>query len=187
MTKELIRAKEAQARNGGNPGDVTDQTLFSEDTTEQMLDLSQISQTAPRGRDDLPSMLYDPEDEMSDEEMKEADPDGQLSIQEWATKELALTEWPTPVGALKEVLILVGSVVFTTLLVVYWDAFLRETYTNLGFLPRPEDIGQGTENLVLPDGWTDGMSEDDFMKYQDEVGKAASSISSAASDAFTKP
>lgn len=159
---------------GGNAGE----------TTSPILDLSQISSTAPRGQEDVPAMFYEPEDYMTDEEKKQADPDGQLSIVDWAMKEMAATNWPTPFAALKEVVILVGAVLLTTFLIVTWDAFLRDTYTNLGFIPRPEDIVQGNENIVLPDGWTDGMSEDDFMKYQDEVGKAASSISSSVSSKF---
>jgi hypothetical protein len=33
--------------------------------------------------------------------------------------------------------------------------------------------------MVLPEGWTNNMSEEDFMKFQDEVGKAASSAGSS--------
>lgn len=142
----------------------------------QMLDLTQITQTAPREKDDdLPGFLYDPEDEMTEEEMKEADPDGQLSIPEWLAKEMAATSWPTPLAALKEVIVLVATIALTAGMIIGWDNVLRNAYTEAGFIPRPEDIVQGTENLVLPQGWTDGMSEDDFMKFQDEVGKVASS------------
>jgi hypothetical protein len=152
----------------------------------QMLDLTQISDTAPRGQDndDILSFFDEPEDDMSEEEMKEADPTGQMSIQDWALYEFKETNWPTPVAALKEVFILISSIAITAFLIVEWDMFLRETYTGLGFIPRPEDIMAGGENLVLPEGWTNNMSEDDFMKYQDEVGKVASSAVSAAKSAF---
>jgi hypothetical protein len=33
--------------------------------------------------------------------------------------------------------------------------------------------------MVLPEGWTNNMSEEDFMKFQDEVGKAGSSAGSS--------
>jgi hypothetical protein len=171
LSKDAISAKVEQGRaemaEGGG-------------TASPMLDLSQISSTSPRGQEDVPAIFYEPEDYMTEEEKIQADPDGQLTIVEWAMKEMSATNWPTPFAALKEVVILVGAVLLTTALIVTWDAFLRDTYTSLGFIPRPEDIAQGNENLVLPDGWTDGMSEDDFMKYQDEVGKVASSAASAA-------
>jgi hypothetical protein len=140
----------------------------------QMLDLSQISNTAPRGEDDeTPAMLYDPAAEMSDEEMIEADPDGQLSIPEQIKLEMREATWPTPVAAVKEVGLLVVIVLITAGLIIYWDDFLRNFYTNLGFIPKPEDILSGGENMVLPDGWTSNMSEDDFMNFQDEIGSSA--------------
>eukprot|EP00429_Kryptoperidinium_foliaceum_P004053 CAMPEP_0176007070 /NCGR_PEP_ID=MMETSP0120_2-20121206/3043_1 /TAXON_ID=160619 /ORGANISM="Kryptoperidinium foliaceum, Strain CCMP 1326" /LENGTH=295 /DNA_ID=CAMNT_0017339819 /DNA_START=62 /DNA_END=949 /DNA_ORIENTATION=- len=179
VSKEMIKEKEERVKAALESG--ADMSQMS-----QMLDLSQISSTAPRGEDeDKPSIFYEPEDDMTEEEMKEADPDGFKSIPDWAMKELSLTTWPSPLAALKEVAILIAAVALTTTFIVNWDAFLREFYTNLGFIPRPEDIMQGSENLVLPDGWTDGMSEDDFMKFQDEVGKAASSAASSVSSTFS--
>jgi hypothetical protein len=150
----------------------------------QMLDLTQISDTVPRGQDseDILSFFDEPEDEMSEEEMKEADPTGQMSLQDMALFELKETDWPTPFAALKEVLILVGTIAVTAFLIVTWDSFLRDTYTSLGLIPRPEDIMSGSESLVLPEGWTNGMSEDDFMNYQGGVGKAASAATSAFPD-----
>jgi hypothetical protein len=168
VSKEAIQAAQERAKAG-----------IANQATGQMLDLSQITQTAPRGEkdDDLPGFLYEPEDEMTEEEMKEADPDGQLSIPQWAAKELAATSWPTPLAALKEVVVLVATIALTAGIIIGWDNVLRNAYTEFGFIPRPEDIMQGTENLVLPEGWTNGMSEDDFMKFQDEVGQSTSSPS----------
>mmetsp|Transcript_118688 Transcript_118688/g.332387 ORF Transcript_118688/g.332387 Transcript_118688/m.332387 type:complete len:303 (-) Transcript_118688:182-1090(-) len=181
LSKDAIKAAEARAQQAAlNRGEGGGQL-------GQMLDLTQISNTAPRGNkddEDMLSFFDEPEDEMSEEEMKEADPTGQLSLQEWALYELKETSWPTPLAALKEVLVLVSVIAFTATLIVQWDSFLRTMYTDLGMIPRPEDIMQGSENIVLPEGWTNGMSEDDFMKYQDEVGKVASSAVSAASSAF---
>lgn len=147
----------------------------------QQLDLSQISQESPRGEDDnTPAMFYDPENEMSEEEKIEADPDGQLSLTDQAMKEINAASWPTPGAALREVGLLIFVVVFTAGLIINWDNFLRETYTHFGLIPSAEDIMKGAENLVLPDGWTNGMSEDDFMNFQDEVGKTAASSSAPA-------
>ena len=165
MSQEAVQAAQERAK-----------AVLANQGSGQMLDLSQITQTAPRGKDDdLPAFLYDPEDEMTEEEMKEADPDGQLSIPQWAAKELSATSWPTPFAALKEVIVLVATIALTAAIIIGWDNVLRTAYTDFGFIPKPEDIMQGAENLVLPQGWTDGMSEDDFMKFQDEVGKVASS------------
>ncbi len=170
MSQDAIQAAQERAK-----------ASIANQSSGQMLDLSQITQTAPRGKDDdMPSFLYEPEDEMTEEEMKEADPDGQLSIPDWAVKELSATSWPTPLAALKEVVVLVATIALTAGIIIGWDNVLRNAYTDAGFIPRPEDIMQGAENLVLPDGWTNGMSEDDFMKFQDEVGTAASSIPSAS-------
>ena len=146
------------------------------------LDLSQISSTGPRGEDgDVPAMFYEPENEMSEEEMKEADPDGQLPIPEQVANEIAQSSWPTPFAALKEVFLLIFIVLATAFGIVNFDSLMRETYMNLGILPRPEDVMEGSDNMVLPDGWTNGMSEDDFMNFQDEVGKSGSSNSPSTS------
>jgi preprotein translocase subunit SecE len=162
VTPEMIQAAQEQAKaqlNNGGSG---------------VLDLSQISQTAPRGQDDdTPAMFYEPSDDMSDEEMIEADPDGQMSIPDQFMKEMSEATWPTPTAAVKEVFLLVVIVLVTAGLIIGWDDFLRGFYTNLGFIPRPEDIQSGGENMVLPDGWTSNMSEDDFMNFQDEVGSSS--------------
>ena len=168
VTADYIQAAQERAKlaieNGGMP---------------DMLDLSQISSTAPRGKkDDVPDMFYEPEDEMTEAEMIEADPDGQLPLLEQAMKEIGLADWPTPLEAFKEVFLVLGLMFFSCVLITQWDGFLRDVYTGLGFIPRPEDIMQGTENIALPEGWTNGMSEDDFMNFQDEVGKAAVAASS---------
>ena len=64
-------------------------------------------------------------------------------------------------------------------LIIGWDNFLRETYTSVGILPKPEEMMSGSENLALPEGWLDGMSEDDVMNFQEE--RASSSSSSSPS------
>lgn len=147
-----------------------------------MLDLSQITQTKPRGPDDdnIADIFYEPENEMSEEEMKEADPLGQKTLLEQAKAEIAETIWPTPFAALKEVAILVVAIAFTAGLIIGWDNVLRNFYTDIGLIPGPEDLKAGAENMVLPEGWTDGMSEDDFMKFRDEVGKAATAVKDSA-------
>jgi hypothetical protein len=168
MSLEAIKQAEERAKQGIANG------------PNQGLDLSQISKDGPNSeQDDKPSMFYDPESEMSEEEMKEADPTGQLTIPEQVSIEWAGATWPTVGAALKEVVLLVAIVLFTGGIIIGWDNVLRDLYTDLNFIPRAEDIMNGSDNMVLPEGWTNGMSEEDFMKFQDEVGSAASSAGSA--------
>ena len=119
--------------------------------------------------------------------MEKADPDGQLGIAEQAMKEINAASWPTPTAALTRVALLIAIILGTAFAVVNWDNFLREFYTSLGFIPTPEDIMKGSENLALPDGWTNNMSEEDFMKFQDEVGTAASQAASSISSSSGFP
>jgi len=141
------------------------------------LDLSQISEQAPRGdAEDVPAMFFEPEAEMTPEEMVEADPDGQMNYLEQVMNEVKAATWPTPAAALKEVFVLIIVATSTCFGIIAWDNLLRDTYTNLGFIPRSEDIMKGSENLVLPDGWTNGMSEDDYMDFRDEAGKESPSV-----------
>lgn len=169
VSADAILAAEERAKSG-----------ITGESFQQQLDLSKISREAPRGEDDTgPAMFYDPENEMTEEEMQEADPDSQLSIPDQAMKEINAATWPAPGAALKEVGVLIVVVILTAGIIIGWDNFLRELYTNLGFIPTTEDIQKGAENMVLPDGWTNGMSEDDFMSFQDEVGSAASQAASS--------
>jgi hypothetical protein len=144
------------------------------DDTFGGIDLSKISQEAPRGRqqdDNLPSMFYEPELEMTPEEMAEADPVGQMSIPEQFMDTMKTATWPKLTKVFKDVFILVTTILLSALLLVGWDGFLRDTYTSLKLIPTPEQITQPADNLVLPDGWTDNMSEDDLMKFQDDTVK----------------
>jgi preprotein translocase subunit SecE len=145
------------------------------------LDLSQISSDGPSTEQDgKPSMFYDPESEMTPEDIVEADPTGQLPLPEQVNIELAGATWPTFPAAVKEVFLLIAVVIFTGGLIIGWDNVLREFYTNtLGIIPTKEEIMSGSENMVLPEGWTNGMSEDDFMNFQDEVGTTAKGAAKA--------
>ncbi|CAJ1954679.1 unnamed protein product [Cylindrotheca closterium] len=150
------------------------------------LDLSQITENAPRGEDadNIPAMFYDPETEMTKEEMIEADPDSQLNFYDQVMKEITSSTWPSPGAALKEVFVLIFVGAASTALIINWDNFLRETYTNFGMIPTEEQIMQGSENMVLPDGWTNGMSEDDFMNFREEQGKSSSPSVEAIKQGF---
>lgn len=153
------------------------------DQTE--LDLTRISMSLPRSKqdEDTPSMFYEPETEMTEEEMLEADPDGQKPIPDQVMKELSGSKFPTAFAAAREIVLLFAIGAISILVIVQFDNFLRTFYTDLGMIPRPEDIMSGSEDMILPDGWTDGMSEQDFLQFQDEVaGKAADAASSGFPD-----
>ena len=142
------------------------------------LDLSQITSDGPRGEQDenIPTMFFEPEAEMSEEEMREADPDGQLSFIEQTMKEIKAATWPTPGAVIKEVVLLLVVGALSTVIIINWDNLLREFYTSVGLIPTEEQIMKGTENLVLPDGWTNGMSEDDFMNFREEMTTSSPSV-----------
>jgi hypothetical protein len=167
LSIEAIKQAEERAKSGIANG-------------SQGLDLSQISNVGPsEEQDDKPTMLYDPANEMTEEEMIEADPTGQLPIPEQVKIEWTGATWPALVFALKRVVLVFAIVAFTGGLIVTTDNVVRDLYTNLNFIPRVEDVMNGSENMVLPEGWTNNMSEEDFMKFQDEVASGASSAGSA--------
>eukprot|EP00980_Cylindrotheca_fusiformis_P026300 scaffold15772_cov162-Cylindrotheca_fusiformis.AAC.2 len=164
ISMEAIQAAEERAKSGA---------ANSGESSFQQLDLSKITSDSPRGKgDNVPAMFFDAEEELTEEEMAEADPDGQLSLKDQALKEIGAATWPTPVSALKEVVLLIAVVAFTAALIINWDNFLRELYTSIGLIPSEDDLMKGAESLVLPEGWTNGMSEEDLMNFQDEVGKS---------------
>jgi preprotein translocase subunit SecE len=157
------------------------------------LDLSQITgslQPPPvSGNDDddafeLPSMFFNPEEKLTEEQKKEVDKVAQLPIQDQVRDELTYVEWPDLVSTIKEVgLVLLLSAV-TGGLLINWDLFLRDTYTDFGWIPRPEDIGTQFEGLELPEGWTDMMSDDDLASLPDKVADTAAAVGSAVNSAM---
>jgi len=158
------------------------------------IDLSQIrSEATPRASSnsvwadeegEVPSMFYEPEDDLSEEEQAEADPIGQKSIPEQVVAELKDAKWPSPWSALREVAVMVIVVAVTTTLIIGWDKVLREFYTDtLHFIPSKEDMANYAnrfEGLDLPTGWTDNMNEDDIASFTDTVGSVGRSAGSSS-------
>lgn len=153
--------------------------------SEDGLDLSQISsekmvagsKTGNRGESSLPSVLYDPEDDMSEEEMKEVDKVGQLPLYEQVQEELSNAKWPTLGAATREVILLIIIVVITAGLVVNWDQFLRNLYTDLGFIPSAETLESSFSKIdFLPEGWTNGMNDQDVAGLQDEMAASGKNL-----------
>ena len=176
-TADYIARKEEAARSGG-PSSQSDPNVFGG------LDLSQISDTKLKGSqstdwsDDMPSMLYDPQKELTQEEQEEADPLMTKSIVEQYTYEISQSKFPTPVEALRQVGIMVIVVAFMTFLVFFWDKVLREVYTSIGFVPSEEALtnyASRFDGLDLPDGWMEGL---DTSKLSDTASLGSSSSTS---------
>ncbi|KAL7576363.1 hypothetical protein ACA910_018174 [Epithemia clementina (nom. ined.)] len=159
-TADYIRMKEEAAKAAG-PGGQSNPNIFGG------LDLSQISDTklkesgkSSNWDEDMPSMFYDPEKELSKEEQEKADPLMTKSIIEQFTYELSQSRFPTPMEALRQVGVMIVVVGFSTLLIYVWDNLLRELYQYVGFVPSEQDLANYAsrfEGLDLPDSWADGF------------------------------
>lgn len=187
VTADYIQQKQRQAVEAGVPPAVSSQA--SSDVFGG-LDLSQISSAADateRGgsqwSEDMPSMFYDPDDELSEEEKDEVDPLRKANPIEQATNELGNAKWPGPAAALREVVVLAVVVAITAVLIISWDKLLREIYTSFGFIPSKEDLANYAsrfDGLDLPKGWTNNMSEGDVATFTEKVNAVGSSIPKAA-------
>lgn len=142
------------------------------------LDLSKITSANTPGNnvreempEGMPTMFFDPEEQMTEEEKLEADPDSQLSFWDQGLKEFQNAKWPTFWSALREVGVMIVVVIFSAVLIIGWDRFLRDVYTSWGFIPRPEDAlsGRSLDGLELPQGWTNNMNDQDVARLENEM------------------
>ncbi|KAG7338940.1 hypothetical protein IV203_034609 [Nitzschia inconspicua] len=133
------RAKQAR-ENFLASGGATDQM-------QQMLDLSKISSDAPGGQnmDGVPTIFYDPESEMTDEEKAEADPVGELPIIQQGIETLKKADFPSFWTATVEVFSLVLSIVTTASLFIGYDYVIRNVYQWTNILPTEEEVRIGIE------------------------------------------
>eukprot|EP00544_Gedaniella_sp_CCMP2646_P012833 CAMPEP_0202491514 /NCGR_PEP_ID=MMETSP1361-20130828/8549_1 /ASSEMBLY_ACC=CAM_ASM_000849 /TAXON_ID=210615 /ORGANISM="Staurosira complex sp., Strain CCMP2646" /LENGTH=321 /DNA_ID=CAMNT_0049121575 /DNA_START=110 /DNA_END=1075 /DNA_ORIENTATION=+ len=168
LSKQVIQQASARAMRGESPN------LNSNNA----LDLTKIRGNIP---DNMPTVLYDPEDEMSSQERMEVDPVGQTSIFNQFQNELSNAKWPTMGAVFREVAIMIVVVAATAALIILWDAFLRDFYTNeLHFIPTKEELNTRFEGLELPEGWTNMMADDDVANLPSELRDAAAASSAAA-------
>jgi len=171
VSAEYIKQKEEAAQMAGPPGAQKDPESFGG------LDLSQISDTKMKNsnsdwNDEMPTMFYDPEAELSKEEQEEADPLMLKNPIEQAMYEVSQSRWPTPLAAIREVGIMFIVIAVFTGVIVGWDRFLREFYTDVGFIPSKEDLANYAsrfDGLDLPKGWMDNMSEEDVQNFAEKV------------------
>lgn len=106
-----------------------------------ILDLSKVSD----GSQQILSINYEPEDEMTEEEMKTADP---LGLESWKGQiqfELGETTFPDLPSTLSRVVLLVILAFTTGFLIISTDSLVRELMMSKGFIPRPEDIMNAKE------------------------------------------
>jgi hypothetical protein len=170
VSADYIASKQAKAQQAGSAA------AAGEDSNSFAgLDLSQISgRAAPTSKwnEDMPAMLYDPTDELTQEEREEVDPMMKASILEQGMNEFNNAKWPGLGSAIREVGLMVAVIAFTAVVIIGWDKLLKNLYTDIGFVPSPEDIKNYAaqfNGLDLPTGWTNNMSEDDVATLTDTV------------------
>jgi len=172
---EEIAAQEASAaQSKATEGDSL--TPAPNESLSQMLDLSQITSDAPRGPDEnLPAMMYDPAKDMTDDEMKEADPTGLLPWNEQVSTVLAKSKFPTAGSAVIETIILVVTVTVTALVITQWDELMRTVAFDYKMVPRPEEVASSMDGMIMPGdsilGMGEGKSGADMLKMLQEGGK----------------
>mmetsp|Transcript_1683 Transcript_1683/g.1828 ORF Transcript_1683/g.1828 Transcript_1683/m.1828 type:complete len:372 (-) Transcript_1683:86-1201(-) len=149
------RAKALNAKENpeGSMGGVPKSASASPGDISQMLDLTQISMDQPKTgpEDGMPAFMYDPAKDMTEEEMIEADPTGQLPIWEQFTLTLGKAKYPPPSELVVEVIILVVTITVTATVIYSWDNLMRECAFYFSMVPRPEETLQNMEGMVLPD------------------------------------
>lgn len=180
VSAEYIQNREKQALSAGAQQD-------REGSAGAMfggIDLSKISsdESTVRNRgeidENLPTMFYDPDEEMTLEERQEVDPVMTKNPIEQALNELSNAKWPTLLSAGREVVLMAAVVAFSCLLIIGSDNLLRQLYTSIGFIPSQEDIANYAsrfDGLDLPSGWMNNMNEQDVAKLAEQVNAAPSS------------
>jgi hypothetical protein len=103
-----------------------------------MVDLSKV--TSSENSFDKLSINYDPEDEMTEEEMRLADPLGYQPVLEQYLFELKETTFPNLTTTVSKVGLLIALGFVTGALILQTDQTVRALYVQRGMLPSPEDI-----------------------------------------------
>jgi hypothetical protein len=109
---------------------------------EQLLDLSKISDAPGKSSkdDDLPAFMYEPEKDLTEEQMKEADPVGELPFIEQQLVTLKKASFPSFFEATLEVATLIAAILFSVSLFYGYDKAIRIGYQKVGVLPTQEMI-----------------------------------------------
>ena len=178
VSADYIQSKQAAAMAAGGAQAAREAATGGGGDMFGGLDLSKItSDGKSRGEwdEDMPTMFYEPEAEMSMEEQQEVDPLMTKNPVEQGLNELRNAKWPDLASAGREVLLMAAVVAFSAVVIIGADKVLRALYTNLGFIPSAEDLANYAarfDGLDLPTGWTDNMNENDVAEFADKVNTA---------------
>lgn len=145
-------------------------------STGSDLDLSQISSGGKQ--DDTMSIYYEPEDDMTEEEMKEADTLGQEPFFDQMIYEVKESTFPSASNVAIKVVLLVGFAIFSSFCVIKWDATIRAFYASQGMIPTTEEIAAISENAMR-------MAQD--LNAQSVQSAASSAAASSSSSGLTLP
>ncbi len=138
-TKKAIEEATQRARAGQ-----------SNATPDQMLDLSGFAE----------KFTDDGTDELTDEEQAEIDKIASMPLLEQAKEEIANTRFPTPLAVFQTACVMALIFAVSATLILRGDATIRDFYTDLGYIPRPDEV-YDFGDLELPDG---------FLEQQDLEG-----------------
>jgi preprotein translocase subunit SecE len=97
-------------------------------------------------------MLDDGTDSLTDEEKKEIDKIAQLNFFEQAKSEFSFAKWPSISATLKLAAAMFFLFLFTAGFILKADEVIRTVFTDVGLIPRPDQIYDYSE-LQLPDNW----------------------------------
>jgi len=129
----------------------TQKALAGEQAATPTVDLSKFND----------NLLSDPEDELTDEQMKDIDKVGQMNIVDQIKEELNNTRFPSPDATLKQACLMLVIFLVTAGVILKVDEFLRFQYTDWGFIPKSGEVLDYSD-LTLPEGFTEQMTDDDL-------------------------
>lgn len=105
----------------------------------------------------------EPEDELTDEEMASIDKVGQMGLWGQVLSEFEGTKFPGVGATVRQTGFMFVIFVVTSTAILLADETVRNLYTDLGFIPRPDQVFDYSD-LELPDGWSDMMTDADMPK-----------------------
>lgn len=184
VSADYIQSRQEKAVQAGAQQDREDQA----GNTFGGVDLSKISNdgsgTTTQWDEDMPTMFFDPDEQLSEDEQKEVDPVMTKNVMEQGLNELTNAKWPTIGAAGREVVLMAAVVAFSGVLIIGADTLLRTLYTDvLKFIPSADELAnyaQRFDGLDLPSGWMDNMSENDMASLTDQVNTVGESSSSSS-------
>lgn len=135
VNKEAMKAFEQRAKaNRGNQKSLFDQ-----------LDLDQIDYDTsglPKKKEQGLSIDYDPEKELTDDEMASADPAGQEGLIEACKEEVKGIKFPTLQSVFGRMAVLIATGILSAAFIISLDGFIKNEFTELGVLPTVDDIAE---------------------------------------------